>query len=83
LNFHIYNETWISHSLNLHFSSFYAHFYQSCQKLHENNIIYTLYYFCCMYQFLNYTLKLGISWPFAVILNTFNWKSGKKIDFLS
>ena len=42
LNFHIHNETWILHSLNLHIPSFHAYFYQSCQKLQEKNIIYIL-----------------------------------------
>jgi hypothetical protein len=32
-------------------------------------------------QFLDYMFKLSINWPVAVVLSTFNWKSGKKIDF--
>jgi hypothetical protein len=66
-------------SLSPRFPYFCAWFYRSCQKFHKRNSwIYIL-----STQLLGYMLKGNISWPVAVILSTFNWKWGKKIDFLS
>jgi hypothetical protein len=74
----IYNETWILHSLNIHFPCFYVH-YQSCENFHENVKFFFEYTFVLPSQFLDYTLKLGINWQSAVVLSTFNWKSGTKM----
>jgi hypothetical protein len=80
-----YSETWILHSLNLHFPWFYKWCYWSCLNICKSYVKFNLdTHLCSLTQSLSYTFKLSVNWHSSLVLCTCKWKSvERKKDFQS